>query len=82
MNLRAGVKARFSAAYRPALDYLDIARGLLEEDPWKNSYELTLKIHQEATIAAFLWGDYERMDELADTRHSGSARCSGNSWYV
>ena len=67
LNLQAGIKARSSAAYRPALNYLDIALGLLPANCWENDYEVTLIIYQEAAAAAFLCSDYKRMDELGDT---------------
>ena len=67
LNLLAGGRARASAAYRPALDYLGLSLELMGKDAWERQYDLTLALHQEATGAAYLCGDYEQMDRLADS---------------
>ncbi len=57
LNLRAGEKARASAAYRPAFNYLKIASELLGLEAWETQYELTLEVHAEMLEAVFLKGD-------------------------
>ncbi len=65
-NLDAGKKAKASAAYGPAFGYLQKGIGLLEDHPWQNQYELTLSLYSESTEAAYLMGDLDRMNELAE----------------
>ncbi len=66
LNLLAGKKAKLSAAYVPAFDYLKSGIGMLREDSWQVQYGLTLTLHEEAAEAAFLCGDYEEMGDLAE----------------
>ncbi|MBN1696198.1 MAG: AAA family ATPase [Spirochaetales bacterium] len=65
LNCKCGIKARTSAAYTPSLKYLETAMSLLAENPWKTQYELCLKIYSEATIVAYLIGNYESMNKYA-----------------
>lgn len=66
INLQAGRKAKNSAAYSPAFNYLKSGIDLLEEDAWKKQYDLTLALHTESTEAAYLMGNYDKMNELAE----------------
>jgi len=66
LNLEAGKKAKESAAYVPAYQYLKSGMDLLEENPWTKQYHLTLALYTEATEAAYLMGDYDKMNELAE----------------
>ena len=65
-NLLAGKKAKLSAAYEPAFDYLKSGIRMLQENCWQVQYDLTLSLHEEGTEAAFLCGDYEKMGDLAE----------------
>lgn len=65
-NLEAGKKAKASAAYVPAFNYLQNGMDLLEENAWEKQYDLTLELFSEATEAAYLMGDYDKMNALAD----------------
>ena len=67
LNLEAGKKAKSSAAYAPAFGYLQTGINLLGDQPWKNQYELTLALYTESTEAAYLMGDFDKMNELAET---------------
>lgn len=67
LNLEAGKKAKASAAYVPAFKYLDFGISLLDENSWKNQYDLTLALYAESTETAYLMGDLKKMNELADT---------------
>lgn len=67
MNLECGKKAASSIAYTPALWYLEIAMGLLEDQCWEKQYDLTLAIYSESVEVAFLKGDYDKMNGLAET---------------
>ncbi len=74
LNLIAGKRARASAANDQAFRYLKTGIGLLEEENWKNQYDLTLSLYVEATEAACLIGEFEEMDRLARVvlKHAGS----------
>ncbi len=64
LNLNAGQKAKRSAAYQPALNYLNHGIQLLSGDRWQKNYNLTLALYQEATEAAYLCGDFAQMNAL------------------
>ncbi|MEG4349427.1 AAA family ATPase [Microcoleus sp. LAD1_D3] len=65
LNLIAGQKAKASTAYQPAFNYLQTGINLLAENAWVMQYNLSLQLHQEATEAAYFFGDFERMESLA-----------------
>ncbi|AFZ15117.1 ATP-binding region ATPase domain protein [Crinalium epipsammum PCC 9333] len=66
LNLIAGQKAKASTAYESAVKYLNIGLKLLPLDSWASHYDLTLALHTEAVEAAFLSGDFEEMQRLAE----------------
>jgi predicted ATPase/serine phosphatase RsbU (regulator of sigma subunit) len=66
-NFEAGKKAMASAAYAPAFSYLKSGIGLLEKNPWVKQYDLTLALYTESVEAAYLMGDFNAMNELADS---------------
>lgn len=66
LNLAAGKKAKESGAYMLSLDYLQTASDLLEENHWKNDYDHSLDISTEMAEAAYLVGDFEIMDKVAE----------------
>jgi predicted ATPase/serine phosphatase RsbU (regulator of sigma subunit)/tRNA A-37 threonylcarbamoyl transferase component Bud32 len=63
-NLIAGKKAKASAAYEPALNYLQVGIKLLGEKGWQTQYDLTLTLYVEAAEAAYLSGGFEQMESL------------------
>lgn len=65
LNLLAGQKAKGTAAYQAALNYLRMGIGLLGEDSWGQQYELSLALYVEATEAAYLSGNYDEMEQLS-----------------
>ncbi|NER33709.1 MAG: AAA family ATPase [Oscillatoria sp. SIO1A7] len=65
LNLVAARKAKASAAYKTAFNYLRLARVVLEKNSWQEQYEVTLAIHVEAAEAAYLNGKFEKMNSLA-----------------
>jgi predicted ATPase len=65
LNLIAGKKAKASAAYEPAWNYLRVGMDCLSADSWLRQYDLTLALHVEAAEAAYLNGNFEEMDRLA-----------------
>ncbi len=64
LNLRAGNKAKATAAYDQSLKYLLIAKELLGTGSWHRDYALTLSVNSEAAEAAFLATDFEQMWKL------------------
>lgn len=65
LNLTGGKKAKTSTAYRQALRYFQQGLRLLSSDSWQRKYDLTLSLHIEAAEAAYLSGDFQLMDKLA-----------------
>ena len=65
LNLEAGVKAKFSNAYAPAMRYLDAGLGFLTEEAWERAYDLIFSLHIECVRVAYLMGDYEKMERFA-----------------
>ncbi|MBH8564328.1 AAA family ATPase [Nostoc sp. CENA67] len=66
MNLIAGRKALASTAYPAALKYLTTGIQLLADDSWQTKYEFTLALYETAAEAAYLAGDFEQMEQLAE----------------
>ena len=66
LNLIAGQKAKAATAHESAVKYLQAGLGLLAEDSWNSQYELTLALHEEAVEAAFLSGDFDRMQRFVE----------------
>ena len=70
LNLVAGKKAKAATAYSAAVEYFNSGRELLAVNSWENQYELTLALHTEAAEAAYLSGDFDRMETLASVVES------------
>ncbi|WP_242051210.1 AAA family ATPase [Nostoc spongiaeforme] len=72
LNLTAGNKAKASAAYEPALQYLKTGINCLTATSWQQQYSLTLSLHEATVEAAYLAGAFEYMDELIEVvlRHA------------
>jgi PAS domain S-box-containing protein len=66
LNFAAGIKAKASAAFDPAFDYLQTGIRLLSNDCWQNQYDLTLELYVECVEAARLAGQFEQMDNYYD----------------
>ena len=64
LNLTAGRKAKASTAYAAAFSYFTVGLELLAPDCWQRQYELTLALHESAAEAAYLSGDFKRMEQL------------------
>ncbi|MCP4700726.1 MAG: AAA family ATPase [Gammaproteobacteria bacterium] len=67
LNLAAGRKAKASAAYVPAYNYFQRGLKLLEKESWQRRYRLTLALTSETVETAYLSGDYDNMEHLADS---------------
>ncbi len=66
LNLRAGKKAKASAAFDLALSSLLCGRELLGDEGWARERELTLELTAEAAEAAFLGTDFARVWTLSE----------------
>ena len=66
LNLKAGKKAKASAAHEAALGYLEQGLSLLSEKSWESDYELTLALFSETAEAAYFCADFSRMHECID----------------
>ncbi|WP_437814615.1 AAA family ATPase [Sorangium sp. So ce1078] len=64
LNLAAGRKAKSSAAYRPAADYLAAGTAMLAEDCWETQYELAYALHLERAECAQQNGDLDEAERL------------------
>jgi predicted ATPase/signal transduction histidine kinase len=67
MNLQAGKRAISANAYESAMNHLKTALLLLPVTCWEDLYDHTLAIHREAANAAFLSGDFARMESIVET---------------
>lgn len=66
LNVTAGHKARVSTAYDTALKYCDYAEQLLPTDCWQRHSQLTRRLYEERTEAAFCVGDFAQMNAAID----------------
>jgi PAS domain S-box-containing protein len=66
LNLRAGQKAKSSAAYSDAKKYIEFGLALLGSDSWQHEYELSLSLHNENGHLAALTGKFEQVDATAE----------------
>ncbi len=65
LNLIAGKKAKASAAYEPAVRYLNTGINLLGESSWSESYDLTFNLYVEASEAEYLTANFQRSEQLS-----------------
>ena len=64
IDLRAGRRAKASAAYASARTYFAAGMALLCEGDWSSSYELTFGLWLECAECEFLTGRLDRADQL------------------
>ncbi|MGH9436942.1 MAG: ATP-binding protein, partial [Terriglobia bacterium] len=67
LNLAAGRKAKASAAYRAAFEYLTVARRHLGARGWDDHLELTFTVHRELAESAYLAGEHATAEVLVET---------------
>ncbi|MEC4818188.1 MAG: serine/threonine-protein kinase PknK, partial [Scytonema sp. PMC 1069.18] len=66
LNLIAGRKAKASTAYVAAMKHFSLALSMITADSWQSQYSFTLALHEEACDAAYLCGDFDQMEQLAE----------------
>ncbi len=66
LNLQAGRRAMLTAAYEPALAYLQMGIQLLRPNTWSSHYDLTLNLYNEAIEAASICTHFDLMDQMVD----------------
>lgn len=67
LNLKAGSHALEAAAFSAALQYFEQAISLDGSTQWRTRYKQALAMHNGAAEAAFMCGQYEKMDGYIDT---------------
>jgi signal transduction histidine kinase/CheY-like chemotaxis protein len=63
LNLKAGKKAKISAAYYQSTEFLNHGICLLLDDAWENHYCLTFELYKHRAQALFLSGNVEQSEE-------------------
>ena len=63
LNLQAGRKAMASTAYPQALQYFEKGIILFDHDEWTNQYDFLSELTTSAAEAAYLSGEYEKVDK-------------------
>jgi PAS domain S-box-containing protein len=66
INLRAGRKAKASAAYASTLAYFSAGVALLDENDWSSQYELTFNLWLERAECEFLTGALDTAGQLIE----------------
>src|SRR3984957_2546943 len=64
INLRAGRKAKASAAFESACVYLASGMALLDERNWSSQYELMFSLRLERAECEFLTGNFDTAEQL------------------
>ena len=65
LNRLAGTRARQTVAFQAAFKYFRTAIALCGQNVWAQ-YDLSLKMHIEAAETAYLCGDHEQLESLAN----------------
>ncbi len=66
LNLRAGKKAKSSAAHQLGFNYLQTGLSLLGNQSWSQQYNLSLNLYVEAAEAAYTIANYDQMEPLTE----------------
>ncbi|RZA24592.1 MAG: diguanylate cyclase [Proteobacteria bacterium] len=66
LNLKAAGKAKDTAAYQSALEYLQTAMTLEKDSDWQEHYPILMELHREMGTVAFLAKSYTLMKNSVD----------------
>ncbi|MBI9092636.1 MAG: diguanylate cyclase [Desulfobacterium sp.] len=69
-NLKAGKKAKKSAAFSVAETCLSHAVGMLKDDCWDQDHDFAMELHLELAEACYLVSAFERADALYERIHN------------
>ena len=72
LNTIAGHKASASTAYPQALQYFEKGYNLFDEADWQNNYDVLLHLTADAADAAYLSGEYDKVDKYVSILHNHS----------
>jgi predicted ATPase/class 3 adenylate cyclase/tRNA A-37 threonylcarbamoyl transferase component Bud32 len=74
LNQMAGHKAIASTAYPQALQYFEKGLYVMNEQDWEDQYDFMLQMTTDAADAAYLSGQYDKVDKLVNDiiKHSKS----------
>ncbi|MGB3512629.1 MAG: AAA family ATPase [Microcoleaceae cyanobacterium] len=64
LNLEAGKKAKDATAYVAAQEYIKAGLSLLNEDCWREYYELTFALHKAGAVAEYLNSNFSESEAL------------------
>ncbi|BAY92906.1 MULTISPECIES: ATP-binding sensor histidine kinase [unclassified Tolypothrix] len=64
LNLKAGQKAKLSAAYQAAQDYCTLGIALLSENTWHQNYTLMYSLHRDGSEATYLCSNFDQAEAL------------------
>lgn len=70
LNLQAGIKAKNSGAFDPALKYFKSGISYQDESSWDKDYRLCLDLYGHAAQLASLTGDYQELEKLSNASYS------------
>jgi predicted ATPase len=66
LNLKLGKKAKISAAYQSAFNYLQLGIELLGNKGWHRNYNLALSLYVVAAESAYLKSDFEQVKKISE----------------
>jgi predicted ATPase/signal transduction histidine kinase len=66
LDHKAGLKAKASTAFGPALAYMRSGLSVLRASGWDEDADLAFLLHREAAECAYLTGDYALSDDLVE----------------
>ena len=67
LNLRAGKRAKTTAAYQDALKYFTYGTDILPDQAWDERYDLTFPLYRERSECEYLCGNSEKAEQLFGT---------------
>jgi diguanylate cyclase (GGDEF)-like protein len=67
LNVKAGIKAKESTAYKAAAGYLDVGLELLNDRAWQEHYELSYALHKELMECRYLDRDFDAAERIFTT---------------
>ena len=75
LHLRAGRKAKASAAYASACGYLTAGMALFDDADWKSQYELLFCLWRDCAECEFLRGDFDTAERfIATLLHTAASK--------